>query len=139
MSEIINEPLHPIFNAHACDKQVLIQPLLNVRPFNVYKASNLIEKFVSSAITNSSNPINIADFEDLDSLYIIAMIGRWATATKQYSLVEKKCTNMFVSLLFEYINTNPAIKFGIVRSMFGESAHMSGDVSIPIADIVFPP
>lgn len=136
MSEIINEPLHPIFNAHACDKQVLIQPLLNARPFDVYKASHLIEKFVSSSIINdSSNPINIADFEDLDSMYIITMIGRWAAATKQYSLVEKKCANMFVLLLFEYINTNPAVKVDIVRSMFGESAHISKHVKIPIADV----
>jgi len=135
MSEKINELPHPIFNAHNCDKQTLIRPLLNARPFDVYKASHLIEKFVSSAIIhNSSNPITVADFEDLDSMYIITMIGRWAAATKQYSLVEKRCANMFVLLLFEYINTNPAVKIGVIRSMFGESAHMSGDVTIPIAD-----
>ncbi|MDO9518083.1 MAG: hypothetical protein Q7J10_08565 [Methanosarcinaceae archaeon] len=134
MSEKVNRTPHPIFNAHACDEQVLIRPLLNARPFDVYRASNLIERFVSSAITESSNPITVTDFDDLDSMYIITMIGRWAAATKQYSLVEKRCANMFVLLLFEYINTNPAVKIGIVRSMFGESAHMSGDVTIPIAD-----
>lgn len=134
MSGKINEPMHPIFNAHACDEQVLIQPLLNARPFDVYKASHLIEKFVFSAIVNSSKPITVVDFEDLDSMYIISMIGGWVAATKQYSLVEKKCANMFVLLLFEYIKTNPSVKVNIVRSMFGESAHMSGDVKIPIAD-----